>query len=102
METSVTVNNNSPIQDCIHLDDQTQPTFLQLLSIVPDIRVPQILVFKLLLARHICHILYPKEYVLHAQGINVSNAHSETSFFLIFLHVESNMIISAAQSMVID
>ena len=24
---SVTVNNNSPIQDYVHLDDQTQPTF---------------------------------------------------------------------------
>ena len=27
VEMSVTVNNNSPIQDYIHLDDQTQPTF---------------------------------------------------------------------------
>ena len=27
VETSVAVNNNSPIQDCVHLDDQTQPTF---------------------------------------------------------------------------
>jgi len=26
-ETSVTVNNNSPIQDYVHPDDQTQPTF---------------------------------------------------------------------------
>ena len=26
-ETSVTVNNNSPIQDYVHLDEQTQPTF---------------------------------------------------------------------------
>ena len=25
--TSVTVHNNSPIQDYIHPDDQTQPTF---------------------------------------------------------------------------
>ena len=25
VETSVTVNNNSPIQDCVHPDDQTQP-----------------------------------------------------------------------------
>ena len=25
VETSVTVNNNSPIQDYVHLDDQTQP-----------------------------------------------------------------------------
>ena len=27
VEKSVTVNNNSPIQDYVHLDDQTQPTF---------------------------------------------------------------------------
>ena len=27
VETSVTVNNDSPIQDYIHPDDQTQPTF---------------------------------------------------------------------------
>ena len=26
-ETSVTVNNNSPFQDYVHPDDQTQPTF---------------------------------------------------------------------------
>ena len=27
VETSVTVNSNSPIQDYVHADDQTQPTF---------------------------------------------------------------------------
>ena len=27
VETAVTVNNNSPIQDYVHPDDQTQPTF---------------------------------------------------------------------------
>ena len=27
VETSVTVNNNSPIQDHVHPDDQTQLTF---------------------------------------------------------------------------
>ena len=27
VETSVTVNNNSPIQDYGHPDDQTQPTY---------------------------------------------------------------------------
>ena len=31
VETSVTVNNNSPIQDYVHPDDQTQPTFVKLL-----------------------------------------------------------------------
>ena len=27
VETSITVNNNSPIQDYVHPDDQTQPSF---------------------------------------------------------------------------
>ena len=27
VETTVTVNNNSPIQDYVHPGDQTQPTF---------------------------------------------------------------------------
>ena len=27
VETSVTVKNNSPIQDYVHPDNQTQPTF---------------------------------------------------------------------------
>ena len=27
VETSVTVNNNRPIQDYVHPEDQTQPTF---------------------------------------------------------------------------
>ena len=27
VEASVTVNNNSPIQDYVHPDNQTQPTF---------------------------------------------------------------------------
>ena len=27
VESSVTVNNNSPLQDYVHLDNQTQPTF---------------------------------------------------------------------------
>ena len=27
VETLVTVNNNSPIQEYVHLDNQTQPTF---------------------------------------------------------------------------
>ena len=28
VETSVTINNNSPIQDYVHPDDHTQPTYL--------------------------------------------------------------------------
>ena len=33
VETLVTVNNNSPIQDYVHPDDQTQPTFKWLLGL---------------------------------------------------------------------
>ena len=33
VETSVSVNNNSPIQDYVYLDDQTQPTF-EMLGVV--------------------------------------------------------------------
>ena len=32
VETAVTVNNNSPIQDYAHLHDQAQPTFDNLCS----------------------------------------------------------------------
>ena len=34
VETSVTVNNNSPIQDYLHPDDQTQPTFTIIIIII--------------------------------------------------------------------
>ena len=34
VETSVTVNNNSPIQDYVHPDDQTQPTFEIIIVII--------------------------------------------------------------------
>ena len=40
VETSVTDNNNSPIQNYVHPDDQTQPTFvsehLQILGVTMD------------------------------------------------------------------
>ena len=39
VETSVTVNNNSPIQDCVHPDDQTQPTFEMTPGFKPNIQV---------------------------------------------------------------
>ena len=35
VETSVTVNNNSPIQDYIHPDDHTEPTFEMTLGFTP-------------------------------------------------------------------
>ena len=34
VETSVTVNNNSPIHDYVHPDDQTQPTFIIIIIII--------------------------------------------------------------------
>ena len=34
VETSVTVNNNSPIQVYVHPDDQTQPTLVNAFSAV--------------------------------------------------------------------
>ena len=34
VETSVTVNNNSPIQDYVHLDDQTQPIIIIIIIII--------------------------------------------------------------------
>ena len=34
-KTSVTVNNNSPIQDFVHLDDHTQPTYEMTLGFKP-------------------------------------------------------------------
>ena len=41
VETSVTVNNNSPIQDYVHPDDQTQLTF----EITPGFKPFTVLVF---------------------------------------------------------
>ena len=35
VKTSVTVNKNSPIQDYVHPDDQTQPTFEMTLGFKP-------------------------------------------------------------------
>ena len=40
VETSVTVNNNSPIQNYVHPDDQTQPTFDPLYNITFSILIP--------------------------------------------------------------
>ena len=36
IETSVTVNNNNPVQEYVHPDDQIQPTFEE--WIVPNVR----------------------------------------------------------------
>ena len=37
VETSVTVNNNSPIPDYVHPDDQTQPTFEIIFMVIIDV-----------------------------------------------------------------
>ena len=38
VETSVTVNNNSPIQDYVHPDDETHPFDILLLSVYHNVR----------------------------------------------------------------
>ena len=38
VKTSVTVNNNSPIQDYVHLDDHTQPTYEMVTSVGNQLR----------------------------------------------------------------
>ena len=39
VKTSVTVNNNSPIKDYVHPDDQTQPAFEMFLSLLQLLHV---------------------------------------------------------------
>ena len=34
LNRTVVVDNNSPIQDCLHPDDQTQPTFIIIVIII--------------------------------------------------------------------
>ena len=47
VEASVTVNNNSLIQDYVHPDDQTQPTF----EITPEFKLFTVLTICLLTKR---------------------------------------------------
>ena len=42
VELSVTVNNNSPIQDYVHPDDHTQPTY----EMIPRFNPFEVLVYK--------------------------------------------------------
>ena len=51
VETSVTVNNNSPIQDYVHPDDQTQPTF-EMFLLVNKIKMIKMLLNIVLLQIH--------------------------------------------------
>ena len=54
VETSVTVNNNSPIQDYVHPDDQTQPTF----EVTPGFK-PFIIEYLIVLLETECDQSYP-------------------------------------------
>ena len=56
VKTSVTVNNNSPIQDYVHPDDQTQPTF-EMYSTVCRCLLVVLLFFLALLHNH-CYYLH--------------------------------------------
>ena len=40
VETSVTVNNNSPIHDYVHPDDRTQPTYEHAKLLVKEENLP--------------------------------------------------------------
>ena len=51
VETSVTVNNNSPIQDYVHLDDQTQP-----FEMTPGFKRFTIIIFIMLFLMYIVDI----------------------------------------------
>ena len=54
IETSVTVNNNSPIRDYVHPDDQTQPTF----ELTPGFK-PFIIEYFIVLLETECDQSYP-------------------------------------------
>ena len=51
VETSVTVNNNSPIQDYVHPDDQTQP-----FEMTPGFKPFTIIIFIMLFLMYIVDI----------------------------------------------
>ena len=62
VETSVTVNNNSPIQDYVHPDDQTQPTFEMTPGFIP---------FTVLFNKPYTYF-WPKIYYIHFHDIQVT------------------------------
>ena len=70
VETSVTVNNNSPIQDYVHPDNQTQPTF----EMIPGFK-PFTIMFLLL------HVLENAIYHL------ISNVHLWNNCYLLAISV---------------
>ena len=60
VETSVTVNNNSPFQDYVHPDDQTQPTFEMTPGFKPFTRLVQMHV-----TVHVISTTYRRHLPLH-------------------------------------
>ena len=66
VEMSVTVNNSSPVQDYVHLDDQTQPTFeIPYCWVFPKLNV---FFHSILILLHLCnfwrqHVVL--KYILH-------------------------------------
>ena len=58
VETSVTVNDNSPIQDYIHLDDQTQPTFEMTPGFKPFTQFMLLLIFINMYLLFVCRELF--------------------------------------------
>ena len=54
VETSVTLNKNSPIQDKIHLDDHTQPTYKMTPCFKPFIVIQNYLFCKFRIEASVC------------------------------------------------
>ena len=71
VETSVTVNNNSPIQDYVHPDDQTQPTF----EMTPGFK-PFTVVFMLLTPQK----LHTKAFTIRESNFDANNVSFEINF----------------------
>ena len=73
VETSVTVNNNSPIQGYVHPDDQTQPTYFYIIIIIIIILI-------------IIIIIYPKKQNLICL-LSSFDLHIKSTFFWVMTYV---------------
>ena len=73
VETSVTVNNNSPIQGYVHPDDQTQPTYFYIIIIIIIILI-------------IIIIVYPKKQNLICL-LSSFDLHIKSTFFWVMTYV---------------
>ena len=77
LEMSVTVNNNSPIQDYVHLDDQTQPTFPTSCCLPPI---------------HLAYVAISRLYCCLSE-FNHNSASFQFHFTYFFLHKSAHMIL---------